>query len=201
MKKFWKFALFVAGTAVIALAGCGGGGNEDNGDNGDGGNGGDSFTLQTVQDAYRAIEGATQIGQSIEIKSGMLVQYSEEKEYVLSSGAYTVTGSAKRLNALDSESEDAYTETPISYTVAKAEAFEGAFHIDGTYFENVATAGSTLTAKVKAGQEHNFLGFETSAEVASMTVSFTLQGEKLGEIAIAYLSGECNVAIKVQFTY
>lgn len=193
MKKLWLIALSaMCAATVVFAAGCG---KED--DKG----GADALTLQTVAAAYGSVFDATKIEESTEIKQGKLVQYTEEKAFVLSEGSYTVTGSSKRLNPLEGEASEAYTETPIAYTVQKADAFTATLDLNEAYFETVTTENSSLTAAVKTGKEKDFLKQQSLSDVSSMKVTFTMNGETLGSIVITYVSGLSDVTVSVGFTY
>lgn len=187
MKKHWKFALVVACAATVAFAGCGGAETHE-------------LTLEAVRTAYEAVSQATKIEENIEIKSGTLVQYTEEKEYSLSGNVYTVTGSTKKLNGL--EASEAYTEAEIEeYTVNKAEAFAGVIGLGDANVESATAEGSALTVTVKSGKEKDFFGLQTSEELSGMKAVFRMTETAIGEIVVTYTSGTSAVTVTIAFTY
>ncbi len=194
MKKLWKIALAVTAVAMaFALVGCGGG--EENNNPVD-----EGLTLAKVRSAYKSVAQATEIKENIEITSGSLLQYSEEREYTLSGNVYTVTGTTHTINSLSASTP--YTDADIEeYTVDKAEAFAGALALEDVNVESTTVSESVLTVSVKAGREKDFFKSETLADVSGMQAAFTLEGEKLGEITVAYTSGTSSVVVTVSFTY
>ena len=187
MKKQWK-ALVIACAATFAFAGCGG--ETDTGE----------LTLEKVRTLYETVTQATKIEENIEIKNGALVQYTEEKAYTLDGDVYTVTGSAKQLNAL--EESEAYTVTEIeSYTVNKAETFTGKLGLEDANVENVTAEENTLTLSVKDGKEKDFLKLQTLTEVSAMKAAFRVNDTTLGGIEITYTSGNSTVTVTIAFIY
>lgn len=186
MNKFWKSAVLLAG-AVVMLAGCG-----ESGEDGE-------LSLRDVQTAYGSVSDAATIEQSIEIRQGSLVQYTETKKYTLTEGAYTVSEETQRLNPL-TEAE-AYSLETKSYTVSKSEAFAASLAIEDSYLVEISVAEDTLTAKIKPGEEKNFLALGTLTAVSDMTVSFTMENKQLDTIRIGYVSGASAVTIAVHFAY
>ena len=192
MKKYWKIALVIAGVATLALGGCVIEEEPEEPVKG--------LTLGAVRTAYATVSEAKKIEERIEIKSGALVQYTEEREYSLSEGTYTVTGSTKKLNGLDAS--EAYTETEIeAYTVGKADAYNVRLGLDDAYVENVTVNGNTLSLSVKAGKEKDFLKLQTLTNVSTMKASFELNEAKLNEVEITYSTGTSTVTVTLAFTY
>lgn len=188
MRKHWKIAWIIACAAAAMFAGCG----EEQQPEG--------LTLAKVRAAYETVSQATKIEESIEIESGTLVQYTEEKEYSLAGDSYTVTGSSKRLNALDAS--EAYTETEIeAYTVNKAEAFTGAIGLTDANVENETVNENTLSVSVKAGKEKDFFKLQTLTDVSAMKAVFRMSEAMLGEIVVTYVSGASSVTVTIAFTY
>ena len=199
MKKIWKIAMVVTCAAAFVFAACNDGEEQKP-------NGGtetpeeQGLTIETVRKAYETISQATKIEENIEIKSGALVQYTEEREYSLSEGAYTVTGSTKKLNGLDAN--EAYTETEIeAHTVSKADAFNGVLGLDEANVENVTVNENTLSLSVKAGREKDFLKLQTLTNADAMKATFALDETKLGEVEITYSAGTSTVTVTLTFTY
>ena len=194
MKKQWKFALIIACAAAMVLAGCGGEETHE-------------LTLEGVKEAYSTVVQATKIEESIEIKSGALVQYTEEKVYTPSGNTYTVTGSTKKLNTLDAS--EAYTAAEIeAYTVNKAEAFTGTIGLEDANVEDVTVEGNTLTVTVKAGKEKDFFKLEAVENVTAMKAVFRVNeaaqddaAATLGGIVITYTTGTSTVTVSITFTY
>lgn len=185
MKKFWKYALILVGATAI-LSACGG--SEE------------SLTLDHVKNAYEEIRSSVKIEQTIEIKSGMLVQYSSRRDYVLSGEEYLVHEETTRLNP--HTEEDAVTHETKDYSRTKAETFSSTLNISDTCLQEISVADGTLTATVKEGAEEEFLSVESfSAPVENMKVSFTLKDGRMAEIEISYRSGASDVGIVLQYLY
>lgn len=192
MKKFWKIALVIAGIATLALGGCVIEEEPEEPAKG--------LTLGAVRTAYATVSEAKKIEERIEIKSGALVQYTEERAYTLSGDAYTVTGTTARLNTLDAD--EAYTETTLeAYTVEKSEAFAGALGLADANVEKVTATETELSLSVKAGKEKAFFALEELKEVSSMKATFTMAEAKLGEVTVSYVTGTSTVTVTLSFTY
>ena len=196
MKKV-LIALMALGMSLGILAGCatldpGKGPGKDP----------DKTPLGILETKYAKVTESTKITETVEIKSGELLQYRSEKTYTGTESGYTLEETTKRMNDLDAE--ELYTETELpAREVAKAE-FTVKLDLDELYFSGEPEIeGDEVKLSVLDDSVERVLGLagELPAPVHGLKLSMKTDETHVLGIGIAYASGSSAVTITLTFAY
>lgn len=155
--------------------------------------------LEAVAEKYEKVSEAKNIGRTVEVYSGKLLQYSSEKTYQKTDGGFAVTGTVKRLNDLSADT--AYTETKISETVG-AGTFEGGLKLSAMYLTDATVKEGKLEARVADGDVERVFGTEAlPSAVHGLKLTVETNEDHVTSIGIEYASGSSSVTISLTFAY
>lgn len=187
MKKVWISLLPMVG--ILLFAGC----NEPV----------TADEMQKFRDGYAQTEAAVTVTQNIEVLRGKLAVYVYEKEYEKTETGYEMTYTEKRLNQVTAETEEAYTVTTETATVAAAETFNPTLELDlGDFQSGYEILDASFRGQLREGKEDEVFGLTKShAEMKDVALSLTLGGERLQSLTVNFLSGDYSVSIELTFTY
>ena len=162
--------------------------------------------LQLVAEMCEKLPEAKQIVQTIYVRpSGgtSLVQYESKKTFTKGTDSYSVTGTEKTLNALDSGKEEAYTVETVNETLSVGK-YSVQLDLNELYFSSTPTyKDNVLTGNVQDSSVENLLGIRQSLPSAprGMKLRITTGGGHVTGIAIDYTAASSAVEIMLLFTY
>lgn len=164
--------------------------------------------LEGLQKSYANISKAKKIEQTIETKSGNLVQYTSNTVYIKTddktNDVYNWTQTKKTLNKINATSAEAYSTETAQGTVAGVKDFAPTLKLDEQYFaEGYEASGNSLNATVKSGNERDVLGITGNliAPTNNMVIAMSVNEKQVTSLNISYQSNDFTVVISLTFTY
>lgn len=159
---------------------------------------------EVLQREYKELTEATSIEQTIEIKTGEMVQYTRKRVFDKTETGYDVEETESKLNELTSETEEAYTSTTRQFKVNSAEEISLPINLDDESIYDDFTLDEThLICKVKDDkikEATSLTDEDIPAPITGMTIEIEF-GTHVTGLTVEYLSGESLVKITYSAAY